>query len=93
MPEYSKLSVSGVSGCILRHRYKMEKQLSFFEPFWVNVYLMHGYVAIITKTESTYAIIESTLWFDDVGVVLGRLLQAIQVIYAVQMVKWEMAWE
>ena len=54
---------------------------------------MHGYVAIITKTESTYAIIESTLWFDDVGVVLGRLLQAIQVIYAVQMVMWEMAWE
>jgi len=49
MPEYSKLSASGVSGCLLCHRHKMEKQLSFFEPLWINVYLIHGYVAIITK--------------------------------------------
>jgi len=33
-----------------------------------------GYVAIITKTESTYVMIESTLQFDDVEVIPGLLL-------------------
>ena len=27
---------------------------------------MRGHVAIITETKSTYVMIESTLWFDDV---------------------------
>jgi len=33
---------------------------------WVNGYLTRGHVAIITETESTYILIESTLQFDDV---------------------------
>ena len=35
-------------------------------PLLVNGYLMRGHVAIIAETESTYVMIESTLWFDDV---------------------------
>ena len=36
---------------------------------------MCGHVAIMTETESTYmyVMIESTLWFDDVGIVPGLL--------------------
>ena len=38
-----------------------------------------GHVAIITETESTYVMIESTLWFDDVADIPGLpLLQAVQ---------------
>ena len=49
-------------------------------PLWVNGYLMRGHVAIITKTESTYVIVGSTLWFDDVEDILGLLplLRAVQ---------------
>jgi len=35
---------------------------------------MRGHVAIITETESTYVMIESTLRFDDVDDVPGLLL-------------------
>jgi len=31
-------------------------------------------VAIITETESTYVMIKSTLWFDDIEVIPGLLL-------------------
>ena len=34
---------------------------------------MRGHVAIITETESTYVMIESTLRFDDVEVIPGLL--------------------
>jgi len=35
---------------------------------------MRGHIAIITKTESTYVMIESTLRFDDVEIIPGLLL-------------------
>ena len=49
-------------------------------PLSVNAYLTRGHIAIITKTESTYVMIESTLWFDDVEVIPGLLplLQTVQ---------------
>jgi len=34
---------------------------------------VRGHVAIITETESTYVMMESTLWFDDVEVIPGLL--------------------
>ena len=34
---------------------------------------MHGHVAIITETKSTYVMIKSTLWFEDVEVIPGLL--------------------
>jgi len=41
---------------------------------------MRGHVAVITETESTYIMIESTLRFDDVEVIPGLLplLRAVQ---------------
>ena len=50
---------------------------------WVNGYLTCGHVAIITKTKSTYVIIESTLRCDDVEDIPGLLplLQAVQRTY------------
>ena len=42
-------------------------------PLRVNGYLTRGHVAIITETESTYVMIESTLRFDDVEGVPGLL--------------------
>ena len=41
---------------------------------------VRGHVAIITETESTYVMIESTLWFDDIEVIPGLLplLRAVQ---------------
>ena len=42
-------------------------------PLWVNGYLTRGHVAIITETESTYIMIESTLQFDDLEVIPGLL--------------------
>jgi len=49
-------------------------------PLCVNGYLTRGHVAIITETESTYVMIESTLRFDDVEDVPGLLplLRAVQ---------------
>ena len=41
--------------------------------------MTRGHVAIITETESTYVMIESTLWFDDVEVIPG-LLPLLQVV-------------
>ena len=51
---------------------------------------MCGHVAIMTETESTYmyVMIESILWFDDVGIVPGS-----KVMNAVNKVEWETAWE
>jgi len=34
---------------------------------------VRGHVAIITKTKSTYVMIEFSLWFDDVEVIPGLL--------------------
>ena len=46
---------------------------------WVNGYLKRGHIAIITKTESTYVMIESTLRFDGIEVIPG-LLPLLQVV-------------
>jgi len=35
---------------------------------------VHGHVAIITETESTYVMVESTLRFDEVEDISGGLL-------------------
>ena len=48
-------------------------------PLSVNAYLTRGHIAIITKTESTYVMIESTLRFDGAEVIPG-LLPLLQVI-------------
>ena len=44
------------------------------------VILVRGHIAIITEPSPHYITIESTLWFDDVEVMLGLLplLQAVQ---------------
>ena len=44
---------------------------------------VHGHIAIITETESTYVMIESTLRFDDIEDIPGLLLllQAVQRSY------------
>jgi len=57
---------------------------------------MRGHVAIITETESTYFMIESTLWFDNIEVIPG-LLSLLRVVQRSRM--WsreqerETAWE
>jgi len=58
--------------------------------------LTRGHVAIITKTESTYVIIESTLQFDDIKVIPGLSPTSpggSKVTYAVKRTEQETAWE
>ena len=57
-----------------------------------------GHVAIITKTESTYVMIKSTLWFDDVEDIPGLAPSPAspggsKVTHAVKKMEWETAWE